>query len=169
MEEKKMIELEPIKINGAELITRITSGCEVVCSEGNYEAAYLDVKIKYDKKAEELKALADQGDMSWSTVDGVQGWEDAQIRLFEITQGNLVFLIENADDINASTAREFVATTQEIYQDESTIFYHASYDRSTGKISLSAGGDEDTDHMINEEEVESHVIIITKESFKKER
>lgn len=164
-----MIELEPIKINGAELITRITSGCEVVCSEGNYEAAYLDIKIKYDKTAEELKALADQGDMSWSTVGGVQGWEDAQIRLFEITQGNLVFLMEEANDFNASTAREFVATIQEIYSDESTIFYHASYDKSTGKISLSAGGDEDTDHMINEEKVESHVIIITKESFKKEQ
>lgn len=41
--EEKMIELEPIKINGAELITRITSGCEVVCSEGNYEAAYIDM------------------------------------------------------------------------------------------------------------------------------
>lgn len=167
--EEKMIELEPIKINGTELITRITSGCEVVCSEGNYEAAYLDIKIKYDKTAEELKALADQGDMSWSTVDGVQGWEDAQIRLFEITQENLVFLMEEANDFNASTAREFVATTQEIYSDESTIFYHASYDKSTGKISLSAGGDEDTDHMINEEEIESHVIIITKESLKKEQ
>lgn len=166
---EKIIEFEPIKINGAELVTRITSGCEVVCSEGNYEAAYLDIKIKYDKTAEELKTLADQGDMSWSTVDGVQGWEDAQIRLFEITQGNLVFLMEEANDFNASTAREFVATTQEIYSDESTIFYHASYDKSTGKISLSAGGDEDTDHMINEEEVESHIIIITKESFKKEQ
>nr|DAY20091.1 MAG TPA: hypothetical protein [Crassvirales sp.] len=163
------IENIPIKINGAELTTIITTGCEVVCSEGNYEAAFLDIKIRYNKTAEELKALADQGDMSWCTVEGVQGWEDAQIRLFEITQGNLVFLIENADDINASTAREFVATTQEIYQDESTIFYHASYDRSTGKISLSAGGDEDTDHMINKEEVESHVIIITKESLKKEQ
>lgn len=167
--EEKTIELEPIKINGAELITRITSGCEVVCSEGNYEAAYLDIKIKYDKTAEELKALADQGDMSWSTVDGVQGWEDAQIRLFEITQGNLVFLYENESDLNASTARELVATTQEIFSNESTIFYSAGFDKSTKELSLSAGGDEDTDHMINAEVVESHVVVITRESLKKEQ
>lgn len=107
--------------------------------------------------------------MSWCTVEGVQGWEDAQIRLFEITQGNLVYLYENEDDFNASSAKELIATTQEIYSDDSTIFYSAGYDKRTKELSFSAGGDEDTAHLMNEETVESHVVIITKELFKKKQ
>ena len=76
--------------------------------------------------------------------------------------------MEEANDFNASTAREFVATTQEIYSDESTIFYHASYDRETEVIDIFAGGDEVTADLFDEDMVDDH-IIITRESFKKEQ
>lgn len=64
MEEIIRMEGKPVKINGAEFVIVMTTGYEVVSSEGNYKASSLSIKIKYDKTAEELKALADQGDVS---------------------------------------------------------------------------------------------------------
>lgn len=61
MEEIIRMEGNPVKINGAEFTITMTTGLETVCSEGNYESADLYISVKYDKTAEELKALADQG------------------------------------------------------------------------------------------------------------
>lgn len=162
------MEGNPIKINGAEFVITMTTGYEVVSSEGNYKASSLDIKIKYDKTAEQLKALADQGDVSWSPVEGIQGWEDGQIRLFKMVQENLVNFYEEADGLNSGNVRELVSMIMEEYSDEGLIFYVARYDKGTDELVISANGDEDTAHMMNEEAVNSH-IIITKESFKKEQ
>lgn len=40
------MEGNPIKINGAEFVITMTTGYEVVSSEGNYKASSLDIKIK---------------------------------------------------------------------------------------------------------------------------
>lgn len=159
------MEGKPVKINGAEFVIVMTTGYEVVSSEGNYKASSLSIKIKYDKTAEELKALADQGDVSWSPVEGIQGWEDGQIRLFKMVQENLVNFYEEADGLNSGNVRELVSMIREEYSDESLIFYVARYDKALDELVITANGDEDTAHMMNEEVVNSH-IIITKESFK---
>ena len=162
------MEGKPVKINGAEFVITMTTGLETVCSEGNYESADLYISIKYDKTAEELKALADQGDVSWSPVEGIQGWEDGQIRLFKMVQENLVNFYEEADGLNSGNVRELVSMIREEYSDEGLIFYVARYDKALDELVITANGDEDTAHMMNEEVVNSH-IIITKESFKKEQ
>ena len=159
------MEGKPVKINRAEFVIVMTTGYEVVSSEGNYKASSLSVKIKYDKTAEELKALADQGDVSWSPVEGIQGWEDGQIRLFKMVQENLVNFYEEADGLNSGNVRELVSMIREEYSDEGLIFYVARYDKALDELVITANGDEDTAHMMNEEVVNSH-IIITKESFK---
>lgn len=159
------MEGKPVKINGAEFVIVMTTGYEVVSSEGNYKASSLSIKIKYDKTAEELKALADQGDVSWSPVEGIQGWEDGQIRLFKMVQENLVNFYEEADGLNSGNVRELVSMIREEYSDEGLIFYVARYDKALDELVITANGDEDTAHMMNEEVVNSH-IIITKESFK---
>ena len=159
------MEGKPVKINGAEFVIVMTTGYEVVSSEGNYKASSLSIKIKYDKTAEELKALADQGDVSWSPVGGIQGWEDGQIRLFKMVQENLVNFYEEADGLNSGNVRELVSMIREEYSDEGLIFYVARYDKALDELVITANGDEDTAHMMNEEAVNSH-IIITKESFK---
>lgn len=57
---------------------------------------------------------------------------------------------------------------REEYSDEGIIFYVTRYDKALDELVITANGDEDTAHMMNEEVVNSH-IIITKESFKKEQ
>ena len=162
------MEGNPIKINGAEFTITMTTGLETVCSEGNYESAELYISVKYDKTAEELKALADQGDVSWSPVEGIQGWEDGQIRLVKMVQENLVNFYEEADGLNAGTARELTSIINEEYPDESSILYLASYDKEKDEVDIFVATDEITDGMIDHEIVKYHTII-TKESFKKEQ
>lgn len=162
------MEGNPVKINGAKFTITMTTGLETVCSEGNYESADLYISVKYDKTAEELKALADQGDVSWSPVEGIQGWEDGQIRLVKMVQENLVNFYEEADGLNAGTARELTSIINEEYPDESSILYHASYDKEKDEVDIFVATDEITDGMIDHEIVKYHTII-TKESFKKER
>lgn len=162
------IEGMPVKINGAEFTITMTTGLETVCSEGNYESASLYISIKYDKTAEELKALADQGDVSWSPVESIQSWEDGQIRLVKMVQENLVNFYEEADGLNAGTARELSSVINEEYPDESSILYSASYDKAKDEVDIFVATDEITDGMIDHEIVKYHTII-TKESFKKEQ
>lgn len=162
------MEGNPVKINGAKFTITMTTGLETVCSEGNYESASLYISIKYDKTAEELKALADQGDVSWSPVEGIQSWEDGQIRLVKMVQENLVNFYEEADGLNAGTARELSSVINEEYPDESSILYSASYDKAKDEVDIFVVTDEITDGMIDHEIVKYHTII-TKESFKKEQ
>lgn len=161
------MEGKPVRINGAEFTITMTTGLETVCSEGNYESADLYISIKYDKTAKELKALADQGDVSWSPVEGIQGWEDGQVRLIKMVQENLVNFYEEADGLNAGTARELSSVINEEYPDGSSILYHASYDKAKG-IDVFVATDEITDEMIDREMVKYYTII-TEESFKKEQ
>lgn len=156
---------KPVKINGAEFVITITTGLETVCSEGNYESASLYISIKYDKTAKELKALADQGDVSWSPVEGIKGWEDGQIRLIKMVQENLVNFYEEADGLNAGTARELSSVINEEYPDESSILYSASYDKEKDEVDIFVATDEITDGMIDLD-IAKHHTIITKESFK---
>lgn len=156
---------EPVKINGAKFVITMTTGLETVCSEGNYESANLYISIKYDKTAEELKALADQGDVSWSPVEGIKGWEDGQIRLIKMVQENLVNFYEEADGLNAGTARELSSVINEEYPDESSILYSASYDKEKDEVDIFVATDEITDGMIDLD-IAKHHTIITKESFK---
>lgn len=158
----------PHYYNGAKFTVRMDVGYEVCCSEGNFKDATINAKIEYSKTAEELKALADQGDMSWCPVEGAKSWEDCQVTLVKMVQENLVNFYNEADGLRAEDARTFVSTVTEEYSDESTIFYHASYDRETEVIDIFAGGDEITADLFDEDMVDDH-IIITKESFKKER
>lgn len=156
---------KPVKVNGVEFVITMTTGLETVCSEGNYESASLYISIKYDKTAEELKALADQGDVSWSPVEGIKGWEDGQIRLIKMVQENLVNFYEEADGLNAGTARELSSVINEEYPDESSILYSASYDKEKDEVDIFVATDEITDGMIDLD-IAKHHTIITKESFK---
>lgn len=106
--------------------------------------------------------------MSWCPVEGAKSWKDCQVILVKIVQENLVNFYNEADSLRAEDARTFVSTVTEEYSDESTIFYHASYDRETEVIDIFAGGDEITADLFDEDMVDDH-IIITKESFKKEQ
>lgn len=159
------MEGKPVKINGTEFMITMTTGYEVVSSEGNYKASSLFISIKYDKTAEELKALADQGDVSWSPVEGIQGWEDGQIRLIKMVQENLVSFYEEADGLNSGSVRELTSIINEEFSDRSSILYHASYDKEKNEVDIFVATDEITDGMINLD-IAKHHTIITKESFK---
>lgn len=159
------MEGKPVKINGAEFVITMTTGYEVVSSEGNYKASSLFISIKYDKTAEELKALADQGDVSWSPVEDIQGWEDGQIRLIKMVQENLVNFYEEADGLNSGSVRELTSVINEEFSDRSSILYHASYDKEKDEVDIFVATDEITDGMIDLD-IAKHHTIITKESFK---
>lgn len=159
------MESKPVKINGAEFVITMTTGYEVVSSEGNYKASSLFISIKYDKVAEELKALADQGDVSWSPVEGIQDWEDGQIRLIKMVQENLVNFYEEADGLNSGSVRELTSVINEEFSDRSSILYHASYDKEKDEVDIFVATDEITDGMIDLDIAKYHTII-TKESFK---
>lgn len=110
----------PHYYNGAKFTVRMDVGYEVCCSEGNFKDATINAKIEYSKTAEELKALADQGDMSWCPVEGAKNWEDCQVILVKMVQGNLVNFYNEADLL---TVKDETGTTSVPVEKHGDFYY----------------------------------------------
>lgn len=135
----------------------------VICSEGDYTRATVDLAIIYDRTIERLKELADSGYMRWHYIPEAKNWEDAQVKMMKLVQAMLLDLYNNAGPAASREVSEYTATIAIAYGGTRNAFFTVSYDVNTKEVSAYSQLSDSVKPLVKYD-IENH-LYLTSESF----
>lgn len=159
------METKTYNVDGIEVKAQVATDyfSPVICSEGDYTRATVDLAIIYDRTIEQLKELADSGYMRWHYIPEAKNWEDAQVKMMKLVQAMLLDLYNSAPPAASREVSEYTATIAIAYGGVKNAFFTVSYDVNTKKVSAYSELSKDITPLVKYD-IESN-LYLTPESF----